>query len=45
MLWAAAERRLGVAETLRALIADLRDPTRVTRDLAGILHARTVTAT
>ena len=40
MLLAAAERRLGIADTLAALIADPRDPARVTHSLADILRAR-----
>lgn len=37
---AAAERRLGLADKLAALIADPRDPTRVRHGLADILRAR-----
>jgi len=40
LLLAAAERRLGIADKLAALIADPRDPTRVTHSLADILRAR-----
>ena len=40
MLLAAAERRLGIADTLAALIADPRDPTLVTHTVADILRAR-----
>lgn len=40
MLLAAAERRLGIAEKLAALISDPRDPHRVTHRLADILRAR-----
>jgi hypothetical protein len=40
MLLAAAERRLGIADKLTALIADPRDPTRVRHGLADILRAR-----
>src|SRR3954454_14106766 len=40
MLLAAAERRLGIADRLAALIADPRDPSRVTHRLADILRAR-----
>jgi hypothetical protein len=40
LLLAAAERRLGLAETLAALIADPRDPSLVTHTVADILRAR-----
>jgi len=40
MLLAAAERRLGIAETLAPLIADPRDPLLVTHTVADILRAR-----
>ncbi len=40
MLLAAAERRLGIADKLAALIADRRDPNLVTHRLADILRAR-----
>lgn len=40
MLLAAAERRLGIADKLAALITDPRDPHRVTHRLADILRAR-----
>ena len=40
MLLAAAERRLGIAATLAGLIADPRDPNRVTHSVADILRAR-----
>src|SRR5436305_12008007 len=40
MLLAAAERRLGIADRLAALIADPRDPNLVTHSLADILRAR-----
>jgi len=40
MLLAAAERRLGIAERLAALIADPRNPLLVTHRLADILRAR-----
>ena len=40
MLLAAAERGLGIADKLAALIADPRDPTRVRHGLADILRAR-----
>jgi len=40
MLLAAAERRLGIADTLAALIADPRDPKLVTHSVADILRAR-----
>jgi hypothetical protein len=40
MLLAAAERRLGIADTLAALIADPRDPDLVTHSVADILRAR-----
>ena len=40
MLLAAAERRLGIAGKLAALIADPRDPTLVTHGVADILRAR-----
>ena len=40
MLLAAAERRLGIADTLAALIADPRDPTLITHSVADILRAR-----
>src|SRR5436305_2906982 len=40
MLLALAERRIGIADTLAAEIADRRDPARVTHLLADILRAR-----
>lgn len=40
LLLAAAERRLGIADTLAALIADPRDPNLVTHSVADILRAR-----
>jgi hypothetical protein len=40
MLLAAAERRLGVAGKLAALIEDPRDPSLVTHSVADILRAR-----
>src|SRR3954469_20242040 len=40
MLLAAAERRLGLADKLAALIADPRDPKLVTHSVADILRAR-----
>src|SRR5271154_7137609 len=40
MLLAAAERRLGIADTLAALISDPRDPNLVTHSVADILRAR-----
>jgi len=40
LLLAAAERRLGIADTLAALIADPRDPSLVTHSVADILRAR-----
>jgi len=40
MLLAAAERRLGIADKLAALIGDPRDPNLVTHSLADILRAR-----
>jgi len=40
MLLAAAERRLGIADKLAALIADPRDPDLVTHSVADILRAR-----
>jgi hypothetical protein len=40
MLLAAAERRIGIAELVAALIADLRDPLLVTHSVADILRAR-----
>jgi hypothetical protein len=40
MLLAEADRRLGIAEKLAAVIADPRDPTRVTHLLSDILRAR-----
>src|SRR5271165_2080645 len=40
MLLAAAERRLGVADRLAALIADPRNPLLVTHSVADILRAR-----
>jgi hypothetical protein len=40
MLLAAAERRLGIADTLAALIVDPRDPNLVTHTVADILRAR-----
>ncbi|MCW3477888.1 IS1380 family transposase [Limobrevibacterium gyesilva] len=40
MLLAAAERRMGIAQRLAALIADPRDPLLVTHSVADILHAR-----
>jgi hypothetical protein len=40
MLLAAAERRLGIADTLAALIADPRDPNLVTHSVADILRTR-----
>ncbi len=39
-LLAAAERRLGIARTLAALIADPRNPLLVTHSVADILRAR-----
>jgi hypothetical protein len=40
MLLAAAERRLGIADRLAALISDPRDPNLVTHSVADILRAR-----
>jgi hypothetical protein len=40
MLLAAAERRLGVADELAALICDPRDPNLITHSVADILRAR-----
>ena len=40
LLLAAAERRLGIAERLAGLIADLRNPLFVTHSVADILRAR-----
>jgi Transposase DDE domain group 1 len=40
MLLAAAERRIGIAQTLAPLIADPRDPRLVTHSVADILRAR-----
>src|SRR5277367_1453477 len=40
MLLAAAERRLGIADELAALISDPRDPLLVTHSVADILRAR-----
>ncbi|MBM3534476.1 MAG: IS1380 family transposase, partial [Alphaproteobacteria bacterium] len=40
MVLAQAERRLGLADRLAALIADRRDGTRVIHPLASILRAR-----
>jgi hypothetical protein len=40
MLLAAAERRLGLADRLAAVIRDPRDPGRVTHGLADIVRAR-----
>jgi len=40
MLLAAAERRLGIADKLAALVADPRDPNLVTHSVADILRAR-----
>src|SRR5277367_6492947 len=40
LLLAAAERRLGIADTLAALIADPRDPALITHSVADILRAR-----
>src|ERR1700712_4435982 len=40
MLLAAAERRLGLADKLAALITDPRDPNLVTHSVADILRAR-----
>lgn len=40
MLLAAAERRLGLADRLAAVIFDRRDPARVTHSLADIVRAR-----
>ena len=40
MLLAAAERRLGIADRLAALISDPRDPHLVTHSVADILRAR-----
>ena len=40
MLLAAAERRLGLAERLAAVIRDRRDPDRITHAMADILRAR-----
>jgi hypothetical protein len=42
MLLAAAERRLGIADKLAALIAGSRDPHLVTHGVADILRARTL---
>jgi hypothetical protein len=40
LVLAAAERRLGLADKLAAVICDPRDPGRVTHGLADILRAR-----
>jgi hypothetical protein len=40
MLLAAAERRLGLADRLAAVIRDPRDPDRVTHGMADIVRAR-----
>ena len=40
MLLAVAERRMGIAERLAAVITDPRDPTRVVHSVADILRAR-----
>ncbi len=40
MLLSLAERRLGIADRLAALILDPRDPTRIVHSLADILRAR-----
>jgi len=40
ILLAAAERRLGIADTLAALIEDPRDPNLITHTVADILRAR-----
>ena len=40
MLLAAAERRIGIAERLAALIADPRNPALITHSVADILRAR-----
>jgi hypothetical protein len=40
MLLAEADRRLGLVDKLAAVIADPRDPTRITHSLADILRAR-----
>ncbi len=40
MLLAAAERRLGIADTLAGLVADPRNPLFVTHSIADILRAR-----
>jgi len=40
MVLAAAERRLGLADRLAAVICDPRDPDRVTHAMADILRAR-----
>jgi len=40
MLLAAAERQLGVAGRLAAVIPDRRDPTRITHSMADIVRAR-----
>jgi hypothetical protein len=40
LLLAAAERQMGIADTLAALIADPRDPNLVTHSVADILRAR-----
>ena len=40
MLLAAAERRLGIADRLAALIADPRDPNLVSHSVADVLRAR-----
>src|SRR3954468_21213314 len=40
MLLAAAERRMGIADMLAALITDPRDPALVTHSIADILRAR-----
>jgi hypothetical protein len=42
MLLAAAERRMGIAQRLAALIADPRNPLFVTHSVADILRARTL---
>ena len=40
MLLAEADRRLGLADKLAAVMSDPRDPTRITHKLADILRAR-----
>jgi hypothetical protein len=40
LLLAGADRRLGLVDTLAALIPDRRDPTRITHTMADILRAR-----